>query len=184
VLVVEPALRETSRSLLAVRDVLVGKGHAVRAPCLYRGACPALERESDWCHAERAWEPPEVVRALAAAAGLHKEALKMTYLALAPHGQPWPELPAGKRLFRIVSEPLHGKGRLRYMGCGPEGRVGLALQEKHQGPSTRAFPHLARGDVVAVEGTEPKGDGLALGADSKVEVFAAAGKPLPEPWEL
>jgi hypothetical protein len=69
------------------------------------------------------------------------------------------------------------------MGCGPEGRVGLALQEKHVNPGNRAFERLARGDVIAVEGTEEKGDGLGLGAESRVEVVAPAGKPLPEPWE-
>ena len=35
---VEPALRETSRELLQVRDCLVEEGISVRAPCLYRGA--------------------------------------------------------------------------------------------------------------------------------------------------
>ncbi|MBL9039157.1 MAG: methyltransferase domain-containing protein, partial [Archangium sp.] len=54
-LIIEPALRDTSRALLALRDALVAKGHVIRAPCLYRGACPALVKESDWCHAERTW---------------------------------------------------------------------------------------------------------------------------------
>ena len=37
------------------------------------------------------------------------------------------------------------KGRLRYMGCGPEGRKGLALQEKDVTPRNRAFERLLRG---------------------------------------
>src|SRR5690606_32061084 len=110
-LVVEPALRETSRALLEVRDRLVARGHALRAPCLHRGACPALEKASDWCHAERPWQPPALVQQIARAAGLRKEALKMSYLVLAPKGEDWPELQPGRRLFRIVSEPLQGKGR-------------------------------------------------------------------------
>src|SRR5690606_36091183 len=76
-LVLEPALRETSRGLLEVRDLLVERGYAIRAPCLYRGACPALEKPTDWCHAERPWQPPQLVQAIAAEAGLRKEALKM-----------------------------------------------------------------------------------------------------------
>ena len=182
-LVIEPALRETSRGLLEVRDQLVARGHAVRSPCLFRGPCPALLKASDWCHAERSWDPPPLVRDIARVAGINKEALKMTYMLIAAPGEGFPELPPGKRLFRIVSEPLHGKGRLRYMGCGPEGRVGLALQEKHQGDANRAFARLARGDVIAVAGTDAKGDGVALGAGSAVEVMAPAGKALPEPWE-
>jgi ribosomal protein RSM22 (predicted rRNA methylase) len=187
--VIEPALRDTSRALLEVRDLLVARGAAVRAPCLFRGACPALLKPSDWCHAERPIDPPPLVAQIGRAAGLRKEAVKMSYLVLAPPGEAWAEPPAAgargdgaagmARVFRIVSEPLAGKGRLRYMGCGPEGRMGLALQEKHVGDSNRRFASLLRGDVVALLGAEPKGDGLALGAGSTVTVIAPAGRPVP-----
>src|SRR6476620_4179411 len=40
--VIEPALRETSRALLEVRDLLVAHDVIVRAPWLWRGSCPAL----------------------------------------------------------------------------------------------------------------------------------------------
>ncbi|MHB8419317.1 MAG: small ribosomal subunit Rsm22 family protein [Myxococcales bacterium] len=176
-LLVDPALRETSRELLSLRDRLVEDGVAVRAPCLFRGGCPALLRPSDWCHAERAWEPPRLVAEIARAAGLRKEALKMSYLALAPPGEGWAEPPAG-RILRIVSEPLAGKGRRRYMGCGPDGRMGLALQQKHVGEGNRLFLELARGDVVRVTGSAPKGDGLGLGEGSGVERLARAGERL------
>jgi SAM-dependent methyltransferase len=179
-LVVEPALRDTSRALLRVRDLLVARGIAVRAPCLFRGPCPALLRETDWCHAERAAEPPPLVARLAKAAGLRRESVKMAYLVLAPRGEGWAEPPPG-RVFRIVSEPLPSKGRLRYMGCGPEGRMGLALQEKHLGEANRAFAALLRGHVVEVSGAEARGDGLALGEGSRVRVIAGAGRPVGRP---
>ncbi len=178
--VVEPALRDTSRALLAVRDALVSRGLAVRAPCLFRGPCPALLRGSDWCHAERPIEAPPLVAELARAAGLRKEAVKMSYLVLAPPGEGWAEPPPG-RAFRIVSEPLPSKGRLRYMGCGPEGRLGLSLQDKHLGEGTRVFQGLLRGDVVGLAGVEPRGDGLRLGPGGEVRVLARAGERLPEP---
>jgi SAM-dependent methyltransferase len=177
-LVVEPALKETSRALLQVRDLLVARGVTVRAPCLYRGACPALVKPTDWCHAERPWQPPPLVEALARAAGLHKEALKMSYVVLAPKGEAWAPVPEGRH-FRIVSEALEGKGRQRFMGCGPEGRVGLAMQERHRGPGNERFFSLQRGDVVRIGETEARGDGLALGEGSTVEVVAPAGRPFP-----
>ena len=180
--VVEPALRETSRALLGVRDRLVSRGYAIRAPCLYREGCPALVKASDWCHAERSWQTPPLVDALARAAGLHKEALKMSYLVVAPKGEAWPPPPEG-RLFRIVSEPLEGKGRQRYIGCGPEGRVGLALQEKHRTERNERFFTLRRGDVIRLTQTEPKGDGLSMNDQSEVAVVAPAGRRVPEPWE-
>jgi SAM-dependent methyltransferase len=177
-LVVEPALRDTSRALLRVRDLLVARGYAVRAPCLFRGPCPALLRETDWCHAERAVDAPPLVAQIGRAAGLRKEAVKMSYLVLAPKGEAWAEPPPG-RVFRIVSEPLPSKGRLRYMGCGPEGRLGLALQEKHVTERNRRFEGLLRGDVVEITAAEPRGDGLALGEASTVRVVAPAGRPVP-----
>ena len=176
--VIEPALRETSRALLEVRDLLVARGVAVRAPCLFRGACPALVRPTDWCHAERPVNPPPLVDEIGRRAGLRKEAVKMSYLVLAARGEGWPDPPPGL-LFRIVSEPLPSKGRLRYMGCGPEGRKGLALQEKDVTPRNRAFEGLLRGDVVEVSGVEPRGDGLRLSPESDVRVIAAAGRPVP-----
>jgi hypothetical protein len=162
-----------------VRDLLVARGVAVRAPCLFRGACPALVRPADWCHAERPVDPPPLVDEIGRRAGLRKEAVKMSYLVLAPRGEGWREPPPGLT-FRIVSEPLPSKGRLRYMGCGPEGRKGLALQEKDVTGRNRAFEHLLRGDVVEVTGVEPRGDGLRLSPESDVRVIAAAGRPVPD----
>jgi ribosomal protein RSM22 (predicted rRNA methylase) len=176
--VIEPALRDTSRALLHVRDLLVARGLAVRAPCLFRGPCPALLRQGDWCHAERPIEPPPLVAEIGKAAGLRKEAVKMSYLVLAPPREAWADPPPG-RVFRIVSEPLPGKGRLRYMGCGPEGRMGLALQQKHAGERNRRFGRLLRGDVVEVTAAEPRGDGLRLGPESEVRLLTAAGSPVP-----
>ena len=181
--VIEPALRETSRELLEVRDLLVARGYAVRAPCLFRGPCPARLREGDWCHAERAIEPPPLVAELARAAGLRREAVKMSYLVLAPRGEGWAPPPPG-HAFRIVSEPLPSKGRLRYMACGPEGRMGLSLQEKHVAEGNRSFRGLLRGDVVELTGVEPRGDGLRLGEGSQVRLVARAGEPVrtsPDP---
>jgi SAM-dependent methyltransferase len=177
-LVLEPALRETSRALLELRDLVVGRGYAVRFPCMFRGNCPALLKQGDWCHAERPWVLPKVVEDIARAASLHKEELKMSYLALAPRGEAWAQPPEGQ-VYRIVSEPLEGKGRQRYVGCGPEGRVGLAMQDRHRTEQNAAFFKLQRGDVVRVTGTEPRGDGLALVEGAEVRVVAAAGRGVP-----
>jgi hypothetical protein len=114
---------------------------------------------------------------IAAAAGLRKESLKMSYLLIASPNSTWNEPPQG-RAFRIVSEPLQGKGRLRYMGCGPEGRIGLALQEKHRTEQNAAFFRLQRGDVIVLTEAEARGDGLALSERSEVRIVSPAGRPV------
>jgi len=179
-MILEPALRDTSRALLEIRDLLVQRGRAIRAPCLYRGNCPALVKQTDWCHAERPWRRPPLVEAIARAAGLRRESLKMSYLVVASTDSTWADPPPG-RVFRIVSELLQGKGRLRYMGCGPEGRIGLALQDKHRAEGNAAFADLQRGDVISISEAEARGDGLALNERSEVRVLAAAGQPVGAP---
>ncbi len=177
--IVEPALRTTTRDLLAVRDRLVSKGYAVRAPCLWRGDCPALAREVDWCHAERSWVPPPALADIIAAAGLHKEALKMGYLVLAPKGEAWPEQPPG-RLFRVVSERFLGHSRERFIGCGPEGRVPIARSENAKAQGNKAFDDLERGDLFSLEGAVPaqEGDGVKVTAETRVTRVRRAGEPL------
>lgn len=167
-LVLEPALRETSRDMLGVRDLIAARGVAPLSPCLYRGSCPALVKDTDWCHAEVPWEPPRLVAELARGAGLHKESLKMTAFVFGRASEV-PAFPDDVDLFRIVSEPLASKGRQRFMGCGPRGRIGLSLQTKHLTESNERFARLRRGDLVRIQGCEEKGDGLALGPDSRVE---------------
>jgi SAM-dependent methyltransferase len=169
--IIEPALRETSRALLQLRDRLVARGASVRAPCMYRGDCPALVRPADWCHAEQPWVAPPLVEELAQAAKLHRDSLKMTYLVLQPPGAAWPELPAG-RLFRIVSEPLPEKGKRRFIGCGPEGRIPLVLPDKHVRDDNRVFVDLRRGDVVRIDRLATRGDGLRLDDQSEVHVVS------------
>ena len=102
----------------------------------------------------------------------------MSYRVLAPKGEPGPDAPAGT-VFRIVSEPLEGKGRQRYIGCGPEGRLGIALQEKHRTEANAAFFDLKRGDVVRINEAEARGDGVALSDQSEVSLLAGAGEPPP-----
>ena len=160
--------------------MLVDHGLTIRAPCLFRGHCPALIKETDWCHAERNWRMPELTTSIARAATLHKESLKMSYLILAPKGEAWAEPPEGT-LFRIVSEPREGKGRQRVMACGPTGRVGLAMQDKHQNERNRLFAKAVRGDVIRIAQTEPRGDGLSLTENSTVDIIANAGKPVIKP---
>jgi len=173
---IEPALRETSRRLLGLRDRLVAGGIVVKAPCLFRGGCPALVRESDWCHAERPLVAPQLVAELARAAALHRDSVKMTYLILAAPGSSWPG-PATGPVFRMVSEQLPEKGKTRLFGCGPDGRLPLVLPDKRVSDDTRAFLSLRRGDLFSTNDLVQKGDGQQLSAASRVEILALAGQP-------
>lgn len=151
-ILLEPALRETSRVLLGVRDLLLGAGALrVVAPCFFTGPCPALVRERDWCHD---------------AAGT----IDFSYLVLRadPGAEAVPATPPDPALFRIVSDPMPEKGRLRLFGCGANGRHPLVRLNRHQSATNQDLDGLGRGDVARVVGTVDAADGLRVTAETTV----------------
>ena len=166
--IIEPALRETSRALLSLRDELAQSAQ-ILAPCLVSSACPALVKESDWCHAERAWEPPPELEQLADLAKIHQEQLKMSYLVLANERD---LVPLDAALFRIVSGPMPQKGKHVLVGCGPRGRHPLVQRSR----DADVFVELERGDVARCETVVERGDGLRI--EGPVVRVARAGEPI------
>ncbi len=149
---VEPALRETSRALLAVRDRLLAAGLFVAAPCLFRGACPALVRERDFCHAS------------AGAIAQGRSRVDFSYLVLRKQGTPCEDFSR----FRIVSDPMKDKGRLRFHACGPAGRLLLTRLDRDRSPTNRLLDRIERGQVVEIQGAKSQPDGLRIGGDSEI----------------
>jgi SAM-dependent methyltransferase len=174
-ILIDPALRSTSRDLLHVRNALVERGAAVIAPCLRQSTCPALEDPRDWCHAERPWSPAPIVKAIAEAVGVRHDVAKMTYLVIGKNAPTFAE-----NQYRIVSEPLHTKGRLRYFGCGRVGRHAIVMKERDATGAAAAFASLDRGDVISIGETVPKGDGDMIRRGEPVQVLARAGEPFPD----
>jgi hypothetical protein len=141
-IVLEPALRETSRVLLGVRDLLLtNRALRIVAPCLFAGPCPALARERDWCHD---------------AAGT----VDFSYLVL--RGGGLATTPVDPALFRIVSDPMPEKGRLRLFGCGAAGRHALVRLHRHRSAGNADFDGLARGDLAHLTPTDAAADGLRV----------------------
>jgi ribosomal protein RSM22 (predicted rRNA methylase) len=148
-IIIEPALRETSRDLLAVRDGLVEKGATVYAPCLVQGHCPALVNPKDWCHEDRPWDPPENIREIDSRIGLRKDSLKFSYIILRKDGRTLADV-CSSGAYRVVSEPLVSKGKRELYLCGQQGRKLAMLLDKDVVPGNEAFSQLLRGDVVHV----------------------------------
>jgi len=170
----EPALTSTSRDLLAVRDRLLEQGHTLVSPCLWQRACPALAKPEDTCHDEFAWSPPPLILDIIRRAGFQKKTLKMTEVLFpaAPRSAAAPDL----ELFRIVSEPMISKNqRIRLLGCGPAGRLSLALKPDLATDDNRCFLTLRRGDLISVRNAKPReGGGLTLEPGSRVEILRRA----------
>ena len=149
-MIVEPALRETSRSLHQVRDrLLQEKRCTVYSPCLHENSCPALVNPYDWCHEERAWEPPVSIQEIDGDVGFIKDALKFSYLLLRKDGKTIVD--RSPDVYRVVSELRELKGEKRAWLCNETGRPEIGRQDRLASPQNVAFDDWHRGAIVQIE---------------------------------
>ena len=150
VMLIEPALRDSSRELHQVRDqVLKATTCTVYAPCLHERLCPALVREDDWCHEERLWNAPAWIQAIDNEVGFIKDALKFSYLLLRKDGQTVVE--RGPDLYRVVSELRVMKGEKRAWLCHEGGRPEVGRLDRLASPSNAPVDDWHRGAIVRID---------------------------------
>jgi hypothetical protein len=165
-MIMEPALRDTSRSLHQVRDALLAKqACTVYSPCLHDRPCPALVKEGDWCHEERPWTPPPIVSEIDQVVGFIKDALKFSYVILRKDGRTI--VPRKPDLFRVVSELREMKGEKRAWLC----------KDRLRSESNAAVDGWHRGAIVRIsEIVRKTKDGQQstlgrIGKESSVEII-------------
>ena len=176
VIVIEPALRETSRALHELRDDILRAGEAsVFAPCTRRGApCPALARADDWCHEDRAVTLPPRTAELARLTHLRDAGLKFSYLVLRHSGV---GLVEAAPAWRVVSAQMPAKGKLELFGCSDAGRVPLRLLKRNRSAANRAFERARRGDVlIGPEAASEDAERVEIDRDTAVERVEPAGR--------
>lgn len=146
---VEPALKESTRRVMKWRDDLHAAGFRIAAPCKGAERCPMLARDDMWCHQDRPWKLPAGIAELDRRLGFDKGSLKYAYLIVTRAGKtratgvasPW----------RVVSNLHREKGKAWAWLCGAsESLVKAELLTRHRSEGTRAFEHARRGDVLAI----------------------------------
>jgi len=171
-MIVEPALRGTSRALHQVRDrLLQEKSCTVYSPCLHEENCPALINRNDWCHEERAWEPPVAIRQIDEEVGFIKDALKFSYLLLRKDGKTIVE--RRSNMYRVVSELREFKGEKRAWLCNEQGRQEVGRQDRLTSPQNVAFDRWHRGAIVQIEKIVRKERGGKVSALGRIQRDAA-----------
>lgn len=157
--VIEPALQDTTRKLMAWRDHVVLRGYKVAAPCLGREKCPMLERDDLWCHQDVPWPRPATVAEIDRRLGLNKESLKYAYAVVTRKGRTLADLPGDVRL---VSNLHKEKGKAWAWVCGRQGPLcRTEVLTRHRSDATAAFFHADRGHVLSmkVEGDFARSEG-------------------------
>jgi ribosomal protein RSM22 (predicted rRNA methylase) len=153
-IVIEPALRDTSRALLGVRDRLLAAGLHLLAPCFCQTACPALQRDRDWCH-----DSAEVLIA-------GRSRVDFSYLVVRRSAPT--QVDPGR--YRVVSDPLKDKGRLRFFVCGVAGRLVLMRLDRDRSAANQSLDRMRRGDIVVLPNAPVQDDSIRVVADSTVRI--------------
>ena len=157
--VVEPALKETTQKLQRWRDQAVERGFKIAAPCIGRPTCPMLERDDLWCHQDVPWPRPGPVAEIDRRLGLNKESLKYSYMVVTRKGRTLADLTGD---VRVVSNLHKEKGKAWGWVCGRQGPLCRAeVLTRHRSETTADFFHADRGHVLKmkVEGEFSRSEG-------------------------
>jgi len=151
-LLIEPALRSTTRALMALRDALVASGAArVAAPCLHQHACPMRAQPDDWCHEARRVEPTPRVAAIDRIVGRRDGRALFSYLATVPNSMPADPQPSAPLSIRIVTDPLGSRGKTERVVCRADGALRLMrLLDRERRPNNELFVEAPRGLAATV----------------------------------
>jgi ribosomal protein RSM22 (predicted rRNA methylase) len=154
--IVEPALRDRTRHLHALRDQLI-PSFTVFAPCLHQKSCPALAIETEWCHEDLTTvDLPSWVVPIARGAGLRWQGLTFSYLILRKDGRTMAETSskkndAGQFRFRAISSLIPSKGKTELFICDERGeRQRLRRLDRDEKAHESGIDQIERGDIVTI----------------------------------
>jgi ribosomal protein RSM22 (predicted rRNA methylase) len=182
-IVIEPALRHTSRALHRLRDNLCQRGgYAILAPCVHSHTpCPALSNQDDWCHEERLGKLPPRAAELSRITHLRDDGLKFSYLTIAHSVDDDQRGAAQVNVVRIVRQPRGLKGKIELLGCGAAGWVPLRLLRRNRTDDNRVVQDAHRGDIVVLpSAVDHTSNGIHdIQPTDRVEVITVATEPSP-----
>lgn len=175
VILIEPALKNSSRRLLQFRDRMLQRGWFVYAPCFTKNPCPALVHPDDWCHHDVDWERPEFIAVIDEMIGHIRKSLKFTYLILSRQNGHLSDFIFSKRdfreQFRVVSEVFKEKGRRRIFLCNDLGRCECLKNNRDHSSANEVFDDLQRYDVIEISGMSEKKDVRRIGKETSVRRY-------------
>ena len=151
-LLIEPALKTTTRALMQLRDALLSRGgmHAI-APCLHQLPCPMLPRAGDWCHEARFIDHTPRVRAIDRIVKRRDERALFAYLLTAPGpaSEPSTSTPV---VMRLCTDTLGSRGKSERLVCRSDGEMRMMrLLDREARDSNQPFLKAKRGDMIEVD---------------------------------
>lgn len=154
IVILEPSTQLKGRRLMELKKELREKEYHIWAPCTHQEACPLLyQSEKDWCHDRVHWEQPQWFQKIEKNLPIKNQTLTFSYLLASKSSPPSHMEEKG----RFVGDPLHEKGKTRWLYCrGPE-REFLSWLHRFGNP-----PEWQRGDSITTPPYEKKGNELRI----------------------
>ncbi|MBT3468531.1 MAG: methyltransferase domain-containing protein [Opitutae bacterium] len=162
-IIMEPALRETSRNLRNIADRLLDEEDLYGwGPYLHQGPCPFQETGKFWCHEVRAWRPPNSMEYVNRRMQRKIHELKYSFISLSP--SPPPASPSTAEHFRMVSPMSRMKGHFLMTGVASDGQehVYELLFRNLNTTQKRTLRKMERGDFLKVQNLENVGKRLRI----------------------
>ncbi|MEO7109180.1 MAG: small ribosomal subunit Rsm22 family protein [Polyangiaceae bacterium] len=169
-ILVEPALRDRTRHLHRIRDVIAKENLAtIFAPCLHAESCPMLARDDDWCSEDLPIDLPEWLAAIARGAGLRWQGSTFSYLVLRKDALSLAAFSKSHPArFRVVSDRIETKGKTEFYLCGTTkhddapragspsvqnrtGKIRVTRLDRHETPENKAWDAIGRGAVISID---------------------------------
>ncbi len=160
-ILVEPALRDRTRHLHRIRDVIANEKLAtIFAPCLHAESCPMLARDDDWCSEDLPIDLPEWLATIARGAGLRWQGSTFSYLVLRKDDASLAAFTKSRDArFRVVSDRIETKGKTEFYLCGTTkageenrtGKIRVTRLDRHETPENRAWDAIGRGAVIGID---------------------------------
>jgi len=141
--IIEPALSDTARKLMELRDLFLENIAAdVPIPCGHTMACPMLKNPKEWCHFELQWEPPNLRKKIEDALGFHSGTLKYSYLVFKKKSlEPLPI--TDRRKYRVLSPALKNGNEYCVLLCSESDVMSLYFDKDN-----KVLRNIARGNLL------------------------------------
>ncbi len=146
-LIIEPALKKTTRRLMLLHDNITNDSSRILLPCLTNYPCPLLPKKHEWCHQSIQWTPPDYLQYINQSLYRKIEYLKFAYLVVSKHKYPL----INADLYPVISRLYKEKGRKRCFICSKTGIVELMRLNRDQNSSNHDFDHFSIGDIIKIE---------------------------------
>lgn len=115
-LIIEPSMRNASRSLMQLRQHLIDGGFEILGPCTHQEGCPLLlHTNKDWCHFRVHLEKPDYFSALEQFLPMRNDSLTFSFIAARKSEDGKRRLPLDQG--RVIGELMPEKGKKRIGFC-------------------------------------------------------------------